>query len=280
MNKILCPIDFSNASLNALEYAARIGEKHHADLVLLYVFTEEEYRVLLKKNEGSSYEEWKRRVEEKLESLVNEVKATSEKKGLVNCRYLLKQGDLVNTIKETVATLGAHLIVMGTTGVSDVTEAYVGSNTVQVIKRTTCPVLCVPEKAVYKKLKKVVYATDYQEEDKRAILQLLAFITPFNAQVDILHVSHNARLFEKIVYEDFKKELKSYINYEKLTFTMQVYEDEVNLGIDRYMIAQEAELLVLLTRERNFFEKLFTRSLTQRMSYFVDYPLLVFKIND
>lgn len=280
MNKILCPIDFSEASLNALEYAARIGEQHHADLVLLYVFTEEEHSALLNKNEDNSFEAWKKRVEEKLEGLANEVKATSMKKGLISCHYLLKQGNLVNTIKETTEALKANLIVMGTTGVSDVTEAYMGSNTVQTIQRTNCPVLCVPERAVYKKFKKVVYATDFQEEDKRAIMQLLAFVAPFDAHVDILHVSHNAKLFEKIVYEDFKRELKSYVSYDKLTFSMKVYEDKVNLGIDSYMIAQDAELLVLLTKERNFFEKLFTSSLSQRMSYFVDYPLLIYKIND
>ena len=277
MQKILCPIDFSNTSLNALEFAARIGEKHQATLTLLYIFTEEEHKVLLRSNKDVSFDEWRLKTEEKLQGLIDEVKATSLKKGLRDCRFMLKQGDLVKGMKEAVAESGAHIIVMGTTGVSDITEAYVGSNTVQVIQKTTCPVLCVPEKASYKKFKKVVYATDYQEEDRRAVAQLLDFIAPFDAEVNVVHVTHHNRLFDQAIYEDFKHELKSYINYDKLTFTVEVYEEEINLGIDRYMIEQNAELLVLLTQERTFFEKLFTQSLSKRMSYFVDYPLLIYK---
>lgn len=281
MNKILCPIDFSNASLNALEYAARIGEKHQADLTLLYVFTEEELNIRLEnKEEKISYDEWKSQVDSNFQSIIAEVKATSLKKGLIDCKYLLKQGDLIKSIKEAVKEGGFNFIVMGTKGVSDITETYVGSNTVRVIEQTSCPVLCVPGKASYRKFKKIVYATDYQEEDKKAISQLLVFATPFNAHINILHVSHNNKLFEKAVYEDYKKEISSYINYEKLSFAIQVYEDEIDRGIDEYMIKEEAELLVLLTKEKNFFEKLFTKSLSESMSYFVDYPLLIYKISD
>ena len=277
MQKILCPIDFSKASLNALEFAARIGEKHQATLTLLYIFTEEEHRLLLRKRKDVSFDEWRLKTEEKLQGLIDEVKATSLKNGLRDCRFMLKQGELVKNIKEAVAESGAHIIVMGTTGVSDVTEAYVGSNTVQVIQKTTCPVLCVPEKASYKKIKKAVYATDYQEEDRRAIAQLLDFAAPFDAEVNVVHVTHRNRIFDQAIYEDFKQELKSYVNYDKLTFTVEVYEEEINLGIDRYMIEHEAELLVLLTQERTFFEKLFIKSLSKKMSYFVDYPLLIYK---
>lgn len=281
MNKILCPIDFSNSSLNALEYAARIGEKHHADLTLLYVFTEEELNILLEKNEESiTYDSWKEKVEANFEGLISEVKSTSLKKGLLDCKYLLKQGDLIKSIKETVSEGGFNLIVMGTKGVSDITETYVGSNTVQVIEKSDCPVLCVPEKASYKKFRKIIYATDYQEEDKKAISQLLAFATPFQAHVNILHVSHSNKLFEKAVYEDYKNEILTYINYDDVSFSIQVYEDEINIGIDQYMIREDAELLVLLTKEKNFFEKLFTRSLSESMSYFVDYPLLIYKVSD
>ena len=281
MNKILCPIDFSNSSLNALEHAARIGEKHNADLTLLYVFTEEELNVLLEKSEENiKYDTWKERVENNLKALIDEVKSTSIKNGLLDCKYLLKQGDLIDSIKEAVKEGGFNLIVMGTKGVSDITESYVGSNTVQMIEKSDCPVLCVPEKARYKKFKKIVYATDYQDEDKKAISQLLVFAAPFKAHVNILHVSHSNKLFERAVYEDYKNEISTYIDYNDLSFTIQNYEDEINLGIDRYMIQEDAELLVLLTKERNFFEKLFTKSLSKSMSYFVDYPLLIYKVRD
>ncbi|WP_332910585.1 universal stress protein [Algoriphagus boritolerans] len=41
--KILCPTDFSECSLNAIEYAARLGEKFNAVLVLFHVLNREDY---------------------------------------------------------------------------------------------------------------------------------------------------------------------------------------------------------------------------------------------
>lgn len=203
MNRILCPIDFSNASVVALEYAARVGEKHNSELTLLYVFTEDEVNLRLEnESEKISYEKWRMQVGSTFEGIIAEVKSTSINNGLFDCKYVVKQGDLVKAIIEAVEEGNINLIVMGTKGVSDITETYVGSNTVNVIEHSTCPVLCVPEKARYKKFRKIVYATDYQEEDKKAISQLLTFVAPFNAHVNILHVSHNNKLFDKALYED------------------------------------------------------------------------------
>ena len=56
---ILCPIDFSDTSLNALEYAVRIGEKHDAHLTMLYVFTEEEFNKKLTTKEVKSFGEYR-----------------------------------------------------------------------------------------------------------------------------------------------------------------------------------------------------------------------------
>jgi nucleotide-binding universal stress UspA family protein len=276
MNKILCPIDFSNTSLNAIEYAVRIAEKNNAILTLLYVFTEEDFSKILEK-EGNTpeFDELMEVAKSKLRKLADEIKAESKKNGLVDCFYYLKTGELEENIINFAKEEKYNLIVMGTTGVSDVTEAFVGSNTVKVIESTTCPVLCVPEKASYNGFKKVVYATDYQFEDKIAIQQFILLLEKFNPQIKVLHIGPSEKLINKAVHQDYKKEIESYVNYN-LDFVYEVYDDEVNLGIDRFMIRGNGDLLVLLTKQRNFFEKLFHDSLSKKMSYFTDYPLLVY----
>ena len=43
MKKLLCPIDFSEASLNALEFAVAIGERENSHLMLLNIFTSSDF---------------------------------------------------------------------------------------------------------------------------------------------------------------------------------------------------------------------------------------------
>jgi nucleotide-binding universal stress UspA family protein len=47
MKKILCPIDFSEVSLNALEFAVAIGEKENSDITLLNIFTPADFNKIL-----------------------------------------------------------------------------------------------------------------------------------------------------------------------------------------------------------------------------------------
>jgi nucleotide-binding universal stress UspA family protein len=280
MNKILCPIDFSSTSLNAIEFAVKLGEKHKATLTLLYVFTEEEFNKILDEDTDikRSFDDLKALAEKKLQGLTSEINKTAKEKGLVQCNYILRVGELIDCILDFAKEDSSKLIVMGTTGVSDITEAFVGSNTVKVIENATCPVLCVPEKAIYKKFTKVVYATDYQQEDKAAIQKLIVFGEVFDSRIQILHVSQSGKLVDKAILEDYKEKIISYVNYPNLEFVIKVYEDEINRGIDEYMIEEKADLLVLLTKQRSFFEKLFHKSITSSMSYFTDYPLLIFSV--
>lgn len=279
MKKIICPVDFSGASLNAIEFAARIGAKHHSSLTLLYVFTEEEYSALLE-HKSYTLDEWKQKAEGKLANLAREVNQDSEKKGLARCIFETSQGNLTKAILERAGSGTGQCIVMGTNGASDVTETYVGSNTVDVIEKTNCPVLCIPEKAQYHQFRKIVYASNYQEEDKRAIRQLADFSRPFGGEITVLHISHRDRLLEKALQEDFKREVLHHVNYPDMKFVNYLYKDAVNLGLDQYMVKENAALLVLLTRHRNLFDKIFSRSLSQKMSYFVDYPLLLYKMGE
>lgn len=278
MKRILCPTDFSEASLNAIEYAAKIGEQHHSKITLLYVIIEDQINDVIKKGgDDLSLEEWKLLAIDKLKKISQEVKSLSLENGLVDCDYVLIVGDLIKTIVKYCKDERYDLIIMGTSGVRDVTEEYMGSNTYKLIQKSHCPVMCVPIRAMYNGFNKVVYATDYQEEDKVMIQEMIFFCYPFNAQLDILHISKTNALIDQAVYDQFKTELKNFILYENINFEKKVYKDDISLGIDEYLTDEKGDLLVLLAKHRNFIDQLFHRSVIKRMSYFTDYPILVFK---
>lgn len=279
MNRILCPIDFSETSLNAVEFAARVGEKFNSAVTLLYVFNEIEFNKILKtESAGKSFKQLMALAERRLEGICNEVSKTTDGESLVSCDHTVQLGKLSDTIVDYADNNKYNFIVMGTNGVSDVREALVGSNTINVIDKANCPVLCVPREAGYSDFRKVVYATDFLEEDKNAIQHAISFAVGFNSRISVLHVSRSDEKVESEQYKDFIRDLQSFIQYEKIGFDNRIYEDDIPRTIENYLDTEDADLLILLRRNMSFFEKLFHKSVTRKLSYFTNYPILALKL--
>ncbi|MTI40618.1 universal stress protein [Fulvivirga lutimaris] len=274
MNKILCPVDFSSASLNAIEYALEIAKKFNSRLSFLHVFTEKDFnKALGQEAKGKTFKELLALANSKLKLLVNSI--VEETEGQIKCDFHIEMGDLIDKIKEVAYDENYDLVVMGTTGVSRVQGIFFGSNTEDTIDEVRKPILCVPNSANFKHFKKIVYASDFLEEDKMAIQEVISFATMFDARIYVLHI--NLSDSEK-AYDKFVEELKSFIQYNKITFVNKSYKDDVGSGINEYMQQENADLLVAFKRKRNIVESMFSKSITEVLSYSTDKPLLVLKL--
>ena len=280
MDKILCPVDFSAASLNAIEFAARIGAQHRATLTLFHVFTADEFDQVLadgdlvsrfpSENMGARY------AEEMLKSLADEVIQMSGPEGLAGCDYYFSDGPLEQQLVTYADQQGYPLVVMGTAGVKDIYEQYGGSHTTRTMDRSHCPVLCIPERVEYQPLKKVMYATDYQEEDAAILQQVMAIVAPFGAQLEVVHIVPDQDQRDEAVYQDYVAQTRRTLPDQAVHFSQKVYEDVLH-GIDHYAIEQEANLVVLVRKHHNFLERMLEQDTTQRLSYFATYPVMVFQ---
>lgn len=278
MKRLLCPIDFSEVSLNALEFAVVIGEKENSNLTLLNIFTPKDFNTILGSDHvKKEYDNLLKIAETKLQAISNEIWKISNKKGLKSCDYKLMPGKIVDVLSDLADEEKPDLIVIGTTGHSAYERKYLGGKAERIIQHTHCSVLCVPENHGFHGIKKIVYATDYQEEDKLAIQQLIDLAKVLKAEVEILHVSHHDDTIDKAIYEEFKGELMSFVNYDKISFNRVVFK-HVAVGLNEYMNEKNADLLVLLNKKLNFLESLFHRSLTQHLDKFTDYPLMILKL--
>ncbi len=275
MQKILCPIDFSENALIALEYAVKIGRAHESILTILYVLPAQ--KSYYKHQQTTKEQHWAD-AEQKLLAMAKAIEEHSVPRGLKQCQFFVVEGEEVT---ETIAKMANQekfqLLVMGTKGAHDVTEAFVGSTTLQVIEKVNMPVFCVPLKAQYQKIDHVVFASDYYDEDKVIIQALLAFTTPLKASIEIIHVSETGNKLALEDQEQYQKRMESFIGQAPMEIKFIIKDDDIAQTLDRYMHQSHAEVLVLCKRDRNFFQQLFSDSLTKRLSYFTDYPLLIYK---
>src|SRR6478735_7729831 len=101
MKTILSLVDFSNASTNALLFAAELCKRISARLVIINII-----------QKGESEEETK----SKLTSIESDLKKSVDFD--LNCESSFAHGNLIATLKKILAVQQPDLIVMGTKGAS------------------------------------------------------------------------------------------------------------------------------------------------------------------
>ncbi len=145
--RIIVPIDFSDCSRKALEYAAATARAHKSKLTILHIYEESFVEPYV--NAANSEEEANEIIKE-IER-VNEIKYDEFLKtvdlGGVEYEKLLKKGIPETEIVEIAREQQANLIVMGTHGRSGIRHILIGSTAEEVVRTVHCDIIIVkPEK--------------------------------------------------------------------------------------------------------------------------------------
>ena len=142
LKHILVPIDFSDCSKKALQYALPFAKEHQAALTLLYVvppaYGAAEYGAIDYAQLEASMREGG---EKELAKLV-----VDEVRGEVAADTLVRVGSPAREILETARSLPADLIVISTHGRTGLKHVFLGSVAEHVVQRAPCPVFVVRER--------------------------------------------------------------------------------------------------------------------------------------
>lgn len=135
---ILCPVDFSDASRVALQYAGTIAERVRGRLIVLFVNDP-----LLVAAAAAAYDErgLGAATMKELGRFVDRAFRGRRAPSLV-CRVAL--GNPAREILKAAKRLRCDTIVMGTSGAGAAGRLIFGSTTDRVLRGTTLPVLAVP----------------------------------------------------------------------------------------------------------------------------------------
>ena len=143
IKRILVPVDFSEPSLRALDYAAQLGRAFRIELIVLHV-VETVYYPFAGDLYGTGYDmsavyrALERAGREQLARL-----AARLKQRRIAARTLLLMGSAPQTIVDTAKKLKADLIVMSTHGRTGLSHVLMGSVAERVVRTAACAVLTV-----------------------------------------------------------------------------------------------------------------------------------------
>ena len=137
LQRILVPVDFSECSMRAMDFAVRLAADVHARLVLLHVVEGTSYHI-----EPGAEESYQHALEGGRERLAEVVKKrTSHHR--VAAELLVRIGRAGSEIPDTAKALGTDLIVLGAQGESPLKSVPLGSTAERVLRHAACPVLTV-----------------------------------------------------------------------------------------------------------------------------------------
>lgn len=182
-----------------------------------------------------------------------------------------------HTALERIASqIPVDLVIMGTKGASGLKKVLIGTVTATVLKKTSLPVLVVPEQAPASPLEKIVFASDLHNFQKKTTVRpLLQIAEKFNAEVTLLNIMKKSAIGDGTTDQKIQElERSGYLEGLNKTWLIKI-ANNVPFAIDQYCMENEVDLLVTVERHNRFFDRLFHRSISRELIYESKLPVLV-----
>jgi nucleotide-binding universal stress UspA family protein len=275
MKNILVPIDFSKPSEYASKVAARIAKKTNATIYLIHLI--ELPRGVMDMGAGSSYSIpesmlYLRKIRKKILRFKDDIFSND-----IKVEYFIKLNNPFEGIQKYADKIDADLIIMGSKGHSIFEEILIGSNTEKVVRSSKRPVLIVKKDIKKFKLKNLVFASNFKEENKEVFGKFVNFANTFDSKIHLLKVNTPANF--QATSETIQK-IKDFISdFNLQNYKINVYNDvSVEKGILNFSEEIKADLIALSTHGRSGLAHLFTGSVTKKISKNALRPMLTIKV--
>lgn len=260
---ILIPIDFSDNSLKAVNYAL----KHYGDanIKLLHIVNARQAGATIVIDINSDLQKFyqKRMVKTRAELEAKYPKAKIEGK--------VEIGLFSETIVEEIENCNADLIVLGTKGASGVDEILLGSNAYLAIKNSTIPLLIINPTHNLEAPKKLLFASDFEGDLKDNVVQhVLNFKNKFKADMHVIHVNHSGE------GNDVKLKINHLIDDVVERFHV-VNDENIENAIVDFAQKEEFDFIVLAPKNRGLIRSLFHKSVTKRICASAKTALFIIK---
>jgi len=138
IDKILCPVDFSEVSGKSIRYAREFAVGMGASLHLLNVVEPRPMAVDMSLSYVPLEEDLEKAAREDLEEI-----AGAERKHGVEVSLDVRIGSPSDSILEVAAEEGVSLIILGSHGKTGLSRLLMGSVAESVVRKAKCPVLIV-----------------------------------------------------------------------------------------------------------------------------------------
>ena len=277
MRTILFPTDFSKNAIHASLYAGMIARAMNAHVILLNVYS---IPMVIENQPAFDVNEFlkisKKAAEDKLQEFVQEFIMST---GISNnkVREITEYGQTSYSIVKIAQSENVDLIMMGTKGVSNILDKWLGTNAQNVLESADCPVWIVPENAPLDYPKAIMYAADFKEDEILATHKVWEIAKLLGATCKVIHIHNYYELISKRTVMEMVSELNHEFEDEDEVTIKNINRVEVYDGLKTYVRTHKPDVLALAVHHKSFLSKIFERSITEHFGQVGSVPLLTFR---
>lgn len=288
MFRILVPVDFSDESVKASQYALDVAATiPQAQVLLLHCFQdyladtdtdtppplevvacEEVAAQVINRNLEEAEDDLEELYQQLCTEAINRNIQVSIERAFIN-------GLPEEVILDEAKRFKPNLIVMGTKGEANISRAFFGTVTTKIVQELEIPVLTIPRAYNGTPPSKVAYATNFDSEDAKALIQLTRLLAPFNPAIHCVHISASESEKDQQHLSDLKDKLTRNCPEANIRYTL-LEGSKVAKTLHQFILDQHVNLLALTTHKRSGFGNILHPSLTQKLLLESEIPLLVF----
>ncbi len=287
INKILVPVEFTEYSVNGCYYALGLAEKYKAELHIFHCFHNPYLETMPYSDNadyGMNYDPYIQEIEssarEELKGLVKKIREETERRKIsgVNIDYTLTSGAIDDQLVLIYEEYKPDLVVLGTRGKGKKNNDIMGRVTTKLIESVESPILSIPEETEFDQFNEinVLYATNFDVSDYNAIRKLMGIMSVFKIKLHCVHIDTGDS--GPAVYEKMERLKKYFVQRYKninVEFDIMRHEDILG-GIQNFINENFINIISLSSHKRNIFVRLFYPSITKKIFFHTNLPLLTF----
>lgn len=289
-HEVLVPVDFSDYSLSACEFAFRLAHDLDCQVKLMHAFFTPFYPASIpfgdsftfQATDKELYQEVKVKMEDEMMLLEKKLEDRIASGQLPKVAYTttliegLPEDEIIGYSKK----IRPMAIVMGTRGKNAKEMDLIGSVTAEVMDGSKTPIFAIPEGAKVKNLsamKHVVFLTNFREREFKAFNIMMQFLKPYSIKVFLAHIAKKEDVWNEIKLSGIQKHLAEL--YPQLETEYRLIDHNVGLEetLEKFVQDHSIDMISLSSSRRNIFARMFNPGIARRMLFHSDTPLLVIK---
>lgn len=286
MNKILVPSDLSIIAERGLSLAAEIAKRSEA-VISLVNFTRHPFgKTFTAMGEVSS------KVDEESELFnLQLIKTNKEKLDTLAARYSedgveietsIVDDEFKDGVDDYLQQENIDLVVMGTSGEENATEAFTGNHTEQVIKISKCPVLSVRDGFRIEDFSNIVLAVNVIKDNpgvNDALDTLADLAVCFDAHIHLVHVRDKATDYSALNLEKFFTDMAEKAGLRNYSVTIFEADDQAS-GVIKFAQDVKAGLIAVIKNSTEGVFRIFSNHFSDRLVKEVGRPVFTFNLQN
>lgn len=268
MKTILLATDFSNAALNAANYATDMALTINADLFLLHICN---LPVSYGEIPSSVYaDDMTIDAERNISNLKTELARNAA--GKLSIETEVRTGIFFNELSAVCEQIKPYAVVMGTQGTTAAERFLFGGHSIYAMKHLNWPLITVPVEAKFSSIKKIGLACDFDHvTDTIPVDEIKMLINDTHAKLHVLNTGKQNAFSPELIFESgLLQEMLNDLTPDYHFITSENVEE----GIISFAEKNQIDLLIIVPKQHRMFYQLTHKSHTKQLVLHSHIPVM------